>query len=404
MTVERRLCDVLSEFARTLLTDFPVEQILDHLVQRIVDVLPVDAAGVSLIFPTNHPQLIAGSDESAIRYEQLQTSLGQGPCLAAYRADTPISIPDLAQDHRFPKFAEGALAEGLVAVFAFPLGVGDRRLGALDLYRRTPGDLDGDEMAAAQTLAAVATSYLLNARARQTQSELVATVSHELRTPLTSIHGYVELLQDDDVEGALSPQQGMFVAAIGRNGDRLRALADDLLTLSSFESGTHEPEQEEVDLVPVVLAARDTMAPTIAKRDLAATYDVPTRPVWVRGDVAGLTSVVWNLVSNAVKFTEDGGWVRCGLTTDSGRATLVVSDNGLGIPDAEQRDLFTRFFRSSTAHEHAIQGSGLGLTIVESLVKQHGGEISVRSRHLHGSTFTVVLPLATHAEQSPGTR
>ena len=91
-----------------------------------------------------------------------------------------------------------------------------------------------------------------------------------------------------------------------------------------------------------------------------------------------------NLMSNAVKFTEDGGWVRCSLQVVEGRASLVVSDNGLGIPEAEQRDLFTRFFRSSTAHEHAIAGSGLGLTIVESIVHAHGGDISVTSRHLGG--------------------
>src|ERR1700712_3160691 len=245
MTLEERLSDVLSEFARTVLSDFPVQQILDHLVLRIVDVLPIDAAGVSLIFPSNHPRLVAGSDESAMRYEQLQITLGQGPCVAAYQSNAPVAIPDLAHDDQFPAFAKGALEEGLVAVFAFPLSNGERRLGALDLYRRSAGDLDEQAMSAAQTLADVATAYLINARARQTQAELVATVSHELRTPLTSIHGYVELLEDDLV-GALTPQQGEFVGAIGRNGDRLSALADDLLSLSSLESGTFEHEQQDV--------------------------------------------------------------------------------------------------------------------------------------------------------------
>ena len=113
----------------------------------------------------------------------------------------------------------------------------------------------------------------------------------------------------------------------------------------------------------------------------------------VSGDLRSLESLVSDLVSNAVKFTEDGGWVRCVLDVDDGHARLVVSDNGLGIPEAEQRDLFTRFFRSTTAHEHAIQGSGLGLTIVDSIVKGHGGEIAVVSEHMVGSTFTVHLPL-----------
>ena len=107
-----------------------------------------------------------------------------------------------------------------------------------------------------------------------------------------------------------------------------------------------------------------------------------------------LESVVSNLVSNALKFTEDGGWVRCTLSVDAEPGPLEVSDNGLGIPEAEQRDLFTRFFRSSTAQEHAIQGSGLGLTIVDSIVQSHGGRHLGRLRGQAGSTFTVYLPLA----------
>ena len=166
-----------------------------------------------MISPVSDPRLIAGSDESAIRYEHLQTALGEGPCLAAYETDGPIRIPDLADDGRFPRFAEQALAEGLVAVFTFPLRNGDRRLGALDLYRTTAGDLDEQEMATAQTLADVTTAYLLNAQARQAKTEFVATVSHELRAPMTSIAGFVDLLQEGEA-GSLTEEQTRFVEAI----------------------------------------------------------------------------------------------------------------------------------------------------------------------------------------------
>jgi signal transduction histidine kinase len=114
----------------------------------------------------------------------------------------------------------------------------------------------------------------------------------------------------------------------------------------------------------------------------------------VHGNPSDLEAMAVNLVSNAVKFTKDGGWVNCELRQIAGSARVEVSDNGLGIPRAEQRDLFTRFFRSTTAQEHAIQGTGLGLTIVDSIVQAHGGDISVESDHLEGSTFTVNLPLA----------
>lgn len=396
METEDRLSDVLSEFARTLVTDFPIQGILDHLVRRIVDILSIDAAGVALITSTTDPRFIAGSDESAVRYEHLQSSLGEGPCLAAYDTDEFISIPDLEADDRFPRFAKSALAEGLVAVFTFPLRNDDRCLGALDLYRTTAGALTEREMTVAQTLADVTTAYLLNAQARQARTEFVAAVSHELRTPMTSISGYVELLQDGDA-GGLTADQAKFLDAIRRNSDRLKILANDLLTLSSLESGTFTHAPTDVDLGIVVSEVRSALAPVIDARRLEVTFEVPPDPVVVHGDVHDLESLVSNLVSNALKFTEDGGWVRCTLRVVAGAAHLVVSDSGLGIPEAEQRDLFKRFFRSSTAQEHAIQGSGLGLTIVDSIVHRHGGDISVVSGHLAGTTFTVELPLAEPA-------
>lgn len=231
MLVEDRLSDVLSEFARTLATDFPIQGILDHLVHRIVDVLPIDAAGVTLISGTTEPRFIAASDDSAMRFERLQTDLADEPCLAAYTTNAAVSIPDLAEDPHIPRFAERALDEGLVAVFAFPLRDGDRGLGALDLYRETAGPLSDSEMAAAQTLADVATAYLLNAQAR-----------------------------------------------VDRNIERLTTLANDLLTLARLEQGAVLSENSDVDLRDVVLAAGSALQALIDSRSLDVTFEVPPHP------------------------------------------------------------------------------------------------------------------------------
>ena len=392
MPTSEDLSVVLSEFARALVTDFSIEGILDHLVGRIVDILPIDAAGVSLISATTYPLMVAGSDESAIRYENLQTELNEGPCLAAYDKDAAISIPDLTLDHRFPRFAERALAEGLVAVFTFPLRNENRCLGALDLYRTSVGPLDASEMASAQTLADVATAYLLSSEARTAKGDFVATVSHELRTPMTNIAGYAELLQDGS-GGPLTPRQQEFVESISRNTERLTALADDLLTISGLEASARAREHDQVDLGHVVEAVRSSLAATIAARRLVVTFDLPAEPVVVHGYAPDLEALVANLMSNALKFTEDGGWVRCALDTAAGTARVEVSDNGLGIPKSEQRNLFAKFFRSSTAQSHEIQGSGLGLAIVHGIAQNHGGDVSVVSEHLVGSSFTLELPL-----------
>ena len=163
---DSELVGVLSEFARTMATDFPIQGILDHLVQRIVDILPISAAGVTLIAPGVQPRYVAASNDAALVFERLQTELDEGPCLAAYRSGVPIAIPDLRDDDRFPAFAPRALEDGLVAVFTFPLNHDEIRLGALDLYRDSPGPLAPGFMVAAQTLADVAAAYLLNAQAR----------------------------------------------------------------------------------------------------------------------------------------------------------------------------------------------------------------------------------------------
>jgi diguanylate cyclase (GGDEF)-like protein len=166
MMVKEELADVLSEFARTMVTDFPIQGILDHLVERIVEVLPITAAGVTLIVPGSEPRYVAASDAAALRYEKLQTELGEGPCLAAYHTGEAVAVPDLRAEDRFPKFAPRALDAGLTAVFTFPLRHGDVQLGALDLYRDTEGEMTPEAMAAAQTLADVAAAYLINAQAR----------------------------------------------------------------------------------------------------------------------------------------------------------------------------------------------------------------------------------------------
>ena len=167
MVQQERLARVLSDFASTMLTDFPIQAILDHLVERIVETLPVSAVGITLISPGTAPLYVAASDEDALRFEKLQTTLGEGPCTSAYETGESVSVPDLRNETRFPAFVAAALPVGLAAAFTFPLRHGDGRLGALDLYRDVPGPLGADDMAAAQTLADVAAAYILNAQARE---------------------------------------------------------------------------------------------------------------------------------------------------------------------------------------------------------------------------------------------
>jgi diguanylate cyclase (GGDEF)-like protein len=167
VTRSAQLTQVLAEFAHTLGTDFSIRRTLDHLVDRIVEALPVTGAGVMLMGARSELHFVAATNAHVLEIESLQNALREGPCLYAYEHGEPVAIPDLSRDDRFPSFSAQAWGRGLAAVFTFPLTLDGSRLGALDLYRDVPGGLDPDEMAAAETLADVAAAYLFNARARE---------------------------------------------------------------------------------------------------------------------------------------------------------------------------------------------------------------------------------------------
>jgi diguanylate cyclase (GGDEF)-like protein len=227
MEFDRQLADLLSEFARTLVTDFPIQAILDHLVVRIVDVLPITGAGVTLISPGATPRYVSASNPAALRFEQLQTELGEGPCLAAYDTGNAVAVPDLRVDQRFPRFAPRAVDAGLMAVFTFPLRQGEHQLGALDMYRDVSGPLDAGAMMAAQTLADVAAAYLLNAQARADLRES-SERAHEssLHDALTGLPNRTLLVQRLDHAILRCQRSDKIVAILFADLDQFKSIND----------------------------------------------------------------------------------------------------------------------------------------------------------------------------------
>jgi diguanylate cyclase (GGDEF)-like protein len=227
MADERTLASVLSEFARTMVTDFPIQGILDRLVERIVQVLPVTAAGVTLITEGNAPKYIAASDASALANERLQTDLGVGPCSMAFATGEAVAAPELRSDDRFGAFGPAAVTRGLEAVFAFPLRHGTGRLGALDLYRDEPGPLDQADMEAAQTLADVAASYLLNARSRDEALETSDRFRESaLRDSLTGLPNRVLLRQRLEHAAERAHRSGTDAAVLFADLDEFKRIND----------------------------------------------------------------------------------------------------------------------------------------------------------------------------------
>lgn len=226
----------------------------------------------------------------------------------------------------------------------------------------------------------------------QVKEAFVSSVSHELRTPITSIIGYTEMLETGEY-GELSARQLDAVRRVSANSSRLLRLIDDLLTLSRIQEDGLALVDRLVDLRRIVTAGCAVVTPTVERRGMELVVDLPEEPLPFLGDKDMLERVVINLVGNAVKFTPESGRVTVVLGTDDGSAVLEVTDTGIGIPQQEQEQLFSRFFRSSLAQQRAIPGSGLGLSITQAIVEKHGGVISVDSTPGHGTTFRVRLPL-----------
>ncbi|HXK38143.1 MAG TPA: PAS domain-containing sensor histidine kinase [Candidatus Paceibacterota bacterium] len=226
------------------------------------------------------------------------------------------------------------------------------------------------------------------------KSDFVSLASHQLRTPISIINWYVELLIAPLELEKLSVDQKEYIAQIKESSLRMSKLIDTLLNASRVELGTFHGDGTMFDLVQVTdIAIRDTMALAQSKHQhIEKTYDLSS-PL-ISGEPKLGQVVVQNLISNAVKYTGDGGTIRISVEShpDEEAMYLTVIDNGIGIPDNEVGRIFSRFYRASNARDVDSSGSGLGLSIVRSLLERAGGKISFSKVDGGGTKFTVMLP------------
>ena len=236
--------------------------------------------------------------------------------------------------------------------------------------------------------------------AAQARTDLVAAVSHDVRTPLATINAYVQLLETGDA-GELNDEQREMLDVIEQNVQRAYRITEDLLPLGRVEHDAATAERDVVDIGALVERTVSSIAPNAEARRQHLTLLGELGDARVVGFPGQLDRMLGNLLTNAVKFTPEGGTITVRAFLSHGDVVIAVTDTGMGIPEDEQERIFERFYRADQSRRSRLPGTGLGLAIVREIVAVHGGTIGVRSTPGNGATFTVTLPALTRGVATP---
>ncbi|WP_379676796.1 ATP-binding protein [Fictibacillus phosphorivorans] len=254
----------------------------------------------------------------------------------------------------------------VIQIYSESLIQNDTKLGTVIVYRDITKEYEVDQM----------------------KSEFVTTVSHELRTPLSSVLGFTELMLTRELK---PERQKKYLTTIHQEAFRLTSLINDFLDVQKMESGSQEFDKKYHSILPIIQDVIDVQKVNSDKHVLV--MDIQTEKLSVFGDRDKLSQVFMNLISNAIKYSPEGGKVLVILYHTDKHLIIDIKDEGLGIPQSAIGDLFTKFYRVDNSDRRKIGGTGLGLAIVKEIVKVHGGQISVESTLGQGSVFTVKFPI-----------
>jgi PAS domain S-box-containing protein len=325
----------------------------------------------------------------------------------------PAWIPNVLEDSNFPR---GFIAadEGLLSAFGFPIRIGAEVLGVVEFFSREMREPDAELLTLVGAIggqigqfkkrkrAEVEYADLLERerairadaeQANRLKDEFLATLSHELRTPLNAVIGWSRMLRSGKLDKESSNHA---LGVIERNAWAQKQIIEDILDVSRVITGKLQLKMGPVDLVTVVDGALDAMRPALEAKDIEIETIIDARLKMVSGDPDRLQQVVWNLLSNATKFTPAGGKVEIRVTCTEKNVQIEVSDTGPGIDAAFRPYMFERFRQGDGSITRTHGGLGLGLAIVRHLVELHGGTIFAENRQDGpGAAFTVKLPMPT---------
>ena len=320
----------------------------------------------------------------------------------------PVEIRDIAGEGSYTsRVREMLVRSGYHSVLAVPLLREDHLLGALAVNRQRAGEFAPEVIELLKTFATQSALAIQNARlfreievkgrqleiASQHKSEFLANMSHELRTPLNAIIGFSEVLSER-MFGEINEKQAEYIGDILESGRHLLSLINDILDLSKIEAGRMELESTDFELPNAIENALTLVKERAHRRGIALVHTVDERLGTIRADERKVKQVLLNLLSNALKFTPEGGQVVVRARVHNGETEISVTDTGVGIAPEDLATVFEEFRQVGTASKR-VEGTGLGLAISRKFIELHGGKIWVESQVGLGSTFAFTLPLTT---------
>ncbi len=399
----------LSEVGQAISSTLNLDTVLATIVSRAVELSGTDAGTIWEYEPTREQFHLkaARNLEDDIAGVLRATPLRRGEGTVGRLADTraPIQVTDISEVTAYRGRLEVIVRSGYRAILSLPLLREGQLIGALTVNAKTPREFPSSVVDLLTTFATQSALAIQNARlfreiadksrqlevASQHKSEFLANMSHELRTPLNAIIGFSEVL-GERMFGELNEKQEEYLKDIHASGQHLLSLINDILDLSKIEAGRMELELTEFHLPTAIDNALTLIRERAGRRGIALHQTLDPHLGQIRGDERKIKQVLLNLLSNALKFTPEGGRVDVRASIADGMAEISVRDTGVGIAPEDQEAVFEEFRQVGTA-ARKVEGTGLGLTLCRKFVELHDGKIWVKSEVGVGSTFTFTIPV-----------
>ena len=389
--------------SRLLSSTLDLDQLLQLIIQTAADMVGSEAASILLEDRrTGGLCFVAATNRSADELRCIEVPVDHSIAGTIYKTGEAAIVDNAMVDPRHYEEVDTRIEFQTRSILGVPLQVRNRNIGVLEAVNKCGGScFSQEDVEILQTLASQAAVAIQNAKLvddlRQAntrlaqidkiKSDFLSIASHELRTPLNLVMGYAAMLRED-ASGTLSEE----AEGVLRGATRLQGIIKSMTNLSYLESGVTQVKQERCLLQALVEDACKEWMPLASGKRLTLRQSAPEMPIYVNVDPSKISTVLNNLLDNAVAFTPSGGCIEVSIRPHTGMVAVSVADTGVGIPSGELERIFEPFYQVEDHLTRRHEGIGLGLSVAKSIVELHSGRIWAESVEGHGSRFTFMLP------------